>query len=472
MTIRDRIRFALERLVIQLWLCAMLMLLFRFSASDAAPAPETPVSAPPAQCDLADMPSPCTPDAQRTLLRLASAPQASYLAACVASPPCRTPFLGAAGVGGTLVQEVERVRGAWGSMPEPVLLRTAPDMMPPDCGQAGPPALFVLPETMLTPSLEVLAGPFDASGNPVPAAGRPPLLTVLPAVSLDAPMERLLRLSERFPGVPDRLAAWSGTAGHGWLVFPLTRFSPDAESYPAAVQLLGRIARAVVPPPRPHPVIVDLAGMSPCPSVDEMQRLVYSLSSLGFFSVGQALDGAPGTAPLFEGQVLRGRVLSVAVTSAEGACPTTASVQPANLGRWLAAQSQDVPPAAVLTVVLLHWKDPDLSASTRESLVQNLLDAGASVVAGVQPGSPGPLLGSTAGLGIANLGTMLSLDGVIPRATGPSGAALQCHRSDSATYACSAIPVAPSLGIGVPVPDPTCAACRLLPSAAIDGLYR
>ncbi len=468
MTLKEATRAVLERIVIQLWICAAILALLKLLGSGIAP-PRPSLAAPVAgQCASPGSQELCRFSADRVLLALADKPSAGYLAACAARPPCFMPFHASSEV--SLSSALDRIEAVCPEVigPGPLLDPSNSDVC---TGTPRPGALHLVQEDALTPALQVLAGPFDEQGNPIPATSRPPDLTLFPAVDIDSTLERLIRLSERFPGVPDRMGFWDGAAASGWLVFPLVGFSPGPANYSDAVQLLGRVARAVVPPPRPTPVVVDLAGLAPCPTPDELKRLIESLASLGFKAIGHSLDGTSPVHTLTEGQVVKGRILSVVVTSDSSFCPSAYSVTPGKLVSWFASQTPDPPPSGGLTVVILHWREPSLSSSTRTALVNDLMAAGASVVAGVDAGPPGPLVSGKSGLSTLNLGTLVSSVGIVPGSPRAGGVALQCYRAQSGSLTCRTVPMASSLGIGVPLLDLACPACALLPDSLLEGLY-
>lgn len=471
MTVRERVRSILERVVIQLWLCAALLSLIKLASPAEAPLASTALTALPSLCSPQGNEASCFLSENGASLAVAEDPGAFYLATCAASPPCSAPFLRRRNAPESLEQALGELSAA---CPAARLERPGKPSptLPPDCGAVDTPTIFLVSEDTLVPAMLVLAGPFDEQGKPAPEKPLPPELTLLPAANLDRALERLVRLSERISDVPDRTNYWTGGAGHGWLVFPLTGFSPAPEDFGNAIHLLGRVARAVVPPPRPTPVLVDLAGLSPCPAAEDVKSLVEALSSLGLAAVGHNLAGESAPFKLLEGHALQGRVLSVAVTSTEAACQTLPSVPPGKLIAWFQSQVEDPPPEQGLTVVLLHWKDPALSSVTRTALVRGLVDAGASVVAGIENGPPGPIEGTPTGLSVQNLGSLLSSAGIIPGSAAAAGIAVQCFRTASRTSTCRTVPVASSLGFGIPIVSPECSACALLPHGLFDRLYR
>jgi len=467
MSRREKLKLLFERLVLQLWLCAIIAFCLKAAwngKGEAAEAARSHSGPPLCSGSIAHPAIRCSLDPNAWAVKKASGEeQGSYLVRSALAPPCPYPNQ-MKGFSATSRDEAVR------------LLETM-------CGYSLPPnqeetaaaddgdaphthcRLRMLPADRLTPDVSVVAGPFDREGNLLQAKPEPPYLSIVPAVSVTQNLLDLVEAKE-WTSTPSLLDSWRGSAFSGWLVVPLVRFDVPKEDLLAALSLLRKIGRSVDIRPRPQPVVIDLAGLAACPSEKQLNAMRSDLEGIGFKSFGYRLSDDPSLQQAARLSIARENfavVISMRVTRRRSSCSTLPAVEPANLLSAVMTQFDSEVLPVTTPVVLLHWMDQNISPEERTAAIKELLDNDIPLVLGFGEGPVGPALAYFGGLGVANAGMFVDERSILPSAFVTSGLFTHCTRLNELGQTCSFLPVAQTLGEPAPVPGLNCRSCNLLP---------
>jgi len=476
MSRNDRLIAILERVVATLWLCAAIGLLLKVVASQEgersfAANPHVPA----ALCgDEASWADECPALSSRHLVKNSTDDSALYLVRSAASPGCPFPEDGAVMSEAKSLTELEKQLGArcglalrHSRVDEDNLCFTLTN---DPCG-----AFFVSAKSV-RPCAAVVAGPFDASGAFLTAPVESPFLTVLPSVTLSSLLLDILDLRQTVVGELRHLEGWRGTAYAGWLVLSTRKLRVPSDHRIAAQTALSRIAASVAArPPRPQPVLLDLAGLERCPDSKQLTDMLSEMESIGIRPFGYypvSADLGPDPIRLASDGRERAMLMSLRIRSLEEdgeGCATLPEIPSGVVVQAIRNRlNQELEPPE-FTAVFLHWPSEAPGDSEWETLVREVLELGVSLVVGYSSGNAGPLLVGESGLGVVNAGSAMDDRSILPSALIPSGLAVRCFSVGSGTT-CRSIPVAQTMAEPLPVTSRDCRGCGLLPNRFFDRL--
>ncbi len=465
MTTRETIRAILERLVAHLWLTAGAIFLVRALLPNPVASPEVP-RALPAWCQKQPTVNAAAclwTDRAATLL--APDPrhvaEAHYLVRPFGASPCTLRPLSSNTPEATLLERCGQTRAS------PHESKSCD--LPGDSGQ-----LVALPVEQLDGCATVVGGPYDHTGNVLGGPVVPPILTLFPGLSISTSLLDFIDLRKDLDNDFLPLDRLEGRAFSGWLVLPLHQLDILAVDMPRALHLLTRAARAIGPRPFPDPVLLDLAGLSTCPSPGALPTVITEFEGIGLAPVGYRRP-LPEPQPLAFETLARGgqpvlRVLSLRVSLATTPCPTLNSISPVGLFAQVASLIEAEARPDLPTALLLHFPDDSVSDATRETLLAQLDSLpGPLVVALFRRTSAGPLQAGRNGPRVMDMGNLIHEDSLLPSVTPPSGWVVQCYAPLAGSLTCVPRLVAGYFGDTLPLAAGPCNACQFLP-AALDFL--
>lgn len=474
-----RLKAALEVLVLQMWGCVVFALVLRAVAGSAAGVVREPYRLPP--------PPQCTggaaTDKQCTLapalITVPTDPSAGeWLVSSARRLPCRI----AKGAALTAAQDVRAAAAVAQEACGLEFLGRAPAQEDLCALLARTPcAAYLVGSADVSGCVELLAGPFAASGARLEGEPTKPFLTVLPAVWLSDMLLDVQRVRWLVSGSFLPAASWQGGAFSGTLVLPLAEAPLPILSLRATERLWGSIGAMISSPPRPNPVVADLAGLTACPSPDEVVALAGRLRSLAMYPIGHVEGGADrGAAEISDGGTVVARVYSLRVESkGRTACPTLNTVAPTDVASHIEEWKRFLDEPDVPLAVSLHWTDRRIPDELEIGLIEELLANGVFLVAGFEAaGVARTAVPRSAGIGYLSLGSFLEEGSVLPGAQPAAGLTVQCTMiappnagSPGRGIACTVFPAAQALGETLPVPDLACSECGLLPSGFFPSVF-
>jgi len=467
---KERIRAVMERFVMHLWMTALIILGIRFF-----------LPGPPAEARRPNTgPHWCAPDAPATAaecrwlpdeltLTIPSKEQASaafYLARPFSHGPC-----------GFFPQELSRSFADVLADCDAELVHEAGNI---DLCKPGPDKgrVYRIPADEAGPCATIVGGPYGPDGQTIPGRSIPPFLSIFPALEVTSELLDFVESRKRYDSGYEALRPLEGSAFAGWLLLPLHGLDIPVASLHNAQHLLTRAAAAVNMPPVPNPVLLDLAGLSLCPTVEAMPRILAEMDAVGLRPIGQTT-----TTPATPAHLLRivplarqgknvAQVVSVRLTMATDECQTLQSSRPTELAPLLAESITLADLGDVPTALMLHRTDGSVSDAAMASLLEEL-DALALdlLVAVFGKSAAGPLRSGANGPRILDMGVAVHEDSLFPAAVMPHGWLVQCYQPANGSMTCVPRLVAGYFGEALPVAGGACNACSFLPSS-LDEVLR
>lgn len=452
----------MERLVVHLWLTATVIVAIRF-LMPVSPAVANRSSSGPQWCQIlpSAKPADCRWLPEQLTMAVPSPEQADeafYLVRPFAHGPCtqvpqepsRNLASVVAGCGVDLVHEVGNL----------------------DLCQPGPDRgrVYRVAAAEIGPCAIVVGGPYGADGEPLEARAVAPMLTIYPALHITTELLDFIELRKRVGTPHDLFRPLEAIAFSGWLVLPLHGMDIPVASLPDAKHLLVRAAAAIGPHPVPNPVLLDLAGLSLCPTRAAMPRILAEMETVGLRPIGQT-EPSPESGerllqvlPLSQGGTTLAQVVSVRLSQAEGRCTTLQTATPAELADLLTVSLARTDRDGIATTLLLHRADETINDETIAAMLRELDNVPTTLLVTIfQDSAAGPLASGLNGPRILNMGAAVHEDSLFPAAIKPHGWLVQCYPTSAGSMSCALRLLAGFFGEALPVSGDACSACAFLP---------
>jgi hypothetical protein len=461
MSLLERLRAALELVVVHFWTTAVLVMAARLLIPAPSDASDAVRGRGPHWCQQAVAPAnePSRPFALRQLWReQALAPDATYLVRAAAAGPCsptHTPST-------PLSQSIQDCGGE--------LLVDAEPGEVCDVAAESPCALLRIAAKDLRSCVTVVSGPYDAAGEPAKGFPVAPYLTVLPGFSLSDLLFSFLDWRKELSGSFRPLAHFEGTAFSGWLVIPVLDLDISVDRLADAQHLFTRTAAAIGARPRPRPVLLDLGGLRTCPAVEALPRIIAEFEGIGLevFGYGEFEADAESTGPAvnlsMDGEPY-GLALSVRLSMAPRECASLPAVRPTDLPLVLASRLALERKFGEPLYLALHLPDTTVTERMLTETLQALEEVpGQVVVTLFRTPHAGEVRSVANGLQVLDMGLFFGEGNLLPAARRPSGWFLQCHRYPGGGTACATLPVAGVFGEPDLVTHAGSPSCHFLPA--------